>query len=384
MVTGYMADTYDVIVVGAGPSGLMAARELAQSDVRYLIIESKEQIGYPLRCGEITREETFSELLGHSAHQFIRNKINTVSFQIGNTRRLMRKTFFMLDKPRFLQWLSAPVENHLRLNTKLESLSIKNGGLEAITNKGILRAKLAVIASGTDYRLQRKLGLLKGDVELVPCIGGLFRNTTLAPETAYFHYDEKSSVATWFFPKGENVVNAGAGRILKNRTTERHSLGNVFRNVAKKGEIPLEGALSFGGTYVTSGPLRRTYADRLLFCGDAAGHVFAGIGEGIYFALKAGQIAGRTAIEAVRRRRLDSQFLQTYQAEWQTSFGRHMDSGVVFATVLFFLMRHRLTHRALKIIKPNEIHDMWIMGHCSLRMKLFYLFLRSLACTPKR
>jgi len=379
-----MAGTYDVIVVGAGPSGLMAARELAQSDVRYLIIESSEQIGYPLRCGEITREETFSELLGHSADPFIRNKINTVSFQIENTRRLMRKTFFMLDKPKLLQWLSVPVENHLRLNTKVESLSIKNGGLEAVTNKGVLRAKLAVIASGTDYRLQRKVGLLKRDIELVPCVGGLFRNTTLDPETAYFYYDERSSVATWFFPRGEDIVNAGAGRILKNRTTERYSLGNVFRDIARKGEIPLEGELSFVGTYVTSGPLRRTYADRLLFCGDAAGHVFAGIGEGIYFALKAGQIAGRTAIKALKQRRLDSQFLQTYQAEWQTSLGRQMDSGVVFATVLFFLMRHHLTHKALKIINPNEIHDMWIEGHCSLRLKLVYFFLRSIACGPNR
>jgi digeranylgeranylglycerophospholipid reductase len=379
-----MAGTYDVIVVGAGPSGLMAARELGQSDVSYLVIESKDQIGYPLRCGETTREETFTELLGHSAYPFIKNKINTVSFQIGNTRRLMKKTFFMLDRPRFLQWLSVPVENHLRLNTKLESLSIKNGGLEAITNKGVVQAKLAVIASGTGYRLQRKLGLLKRDIELVPCIGGLFKNTTLDPETACFHYDEESFVATWFFPKGENVVNAGAGQILKNRRTARHNLGDAFRKVAKKRGIPLEGELSFVGTYVTSGPLRRTYADRLLFCGDAAGQVFAGIGEGIYFALKAGQIAGRTAVEAVKHRRFDSDFLQTYQAGWQESFGRQMDSGVVFATVLFFLMRHHLTHKALKIIKPNEIRDMWIEGHCSLRLKLFYFFLRSLACARRR
>ncbi len=94
--------------------------------------------------------------------------------------------------------------------------------------------------------------------------------------------------------------------------------------------------------------------------------------------------SGRTAEEAVRHQRFDSEFLQRYQSEWQRSFGKQMDSGVVFATVLFFLMRHHLAHKALKIINPNEIHDIWTEGRCSWRLKLFYLLLRSMACAPNR
>jgi flavin-dependent dehydrogenase len=34
-------ETYDVIVIGAGPAGLMAARELEKYPVNYMIIETK-------------------------------------------------------------------------------------------------------------------------------------------------------------------------------------------------------------------------------------------------------------------------------------------------------------------------------------------------------
>jgi len=49
-----------------------------------------------------------------------------------------------------------------------------------------------------------------------------------------------------------------------------------------------------------------------------------------------------------------------------------MMAGVIFARVLFFLMRHHLAHKALKIIKPKEIGDIWINGVVSFRIKLFY------------
>ena len=48
--------TFDVIIIGAGPAGLMAARELEKNEVNYLIIEAKRRIGFPLKCGEITRQ----------------------------------------------------------------------------------------------------------------------------------------------------------------------------------------------------------------------------------------------------------------------------------------------------------------------------------------
>jgi len=377
-------DIYDVIIVGAGPAGLMAAREFTRSNLKYLIVDSKSRIGYPLRCGEVTREDTFLELFEHTDYPFITNKISRFSFHVNNVQRSIKQNFLMLDKPQFLEWLSKPVKDHINLDTRFETLIRKDGVLEIITNKGCLQTKLAVIASGTHYKLQKELGLIKKDVELVPCIGGLFKNRTLAPDTARFYYDEENFVASWVFPKGGDVINAGAGIILNNNKTDKRNLKDVFKKLMKEFKIPFEGEPSFGGSYVTSGPIDKTYGDHILFCGDSAGQVFAGVGEGIYFSLKAGQIAGKTTIEAVKGDNYSSQFLQRYERSWKKSFGQQMDAGILFATGLFFLMRHRLMCTALRIVNPKEIQNLWLKGEVSLRLKLLSLFLKSLGYSAKR
>jgi cation diffusion facilitator CzcD-associated flavoprotein CzcO len=39
---------YDAIIIGAGPAGLMATRELENNHINYLILEAKGKVGYPL------------------------------------------------------------------------------------------------------------------------------------------------------------------------------------------------------------------------------------------------------------------------------------------------------------------------------------------------
>jgi flavin-dependent dehydrogenase len=291
---------------------------------------------------------------------------------------------FMLDKPEFLHWLAEPVKNKLLLNTKLEEIKDRGYLLEMVTSQHTYKTQLAVLANGANYKFQKDLGLVKKDVELVPCIGGFFENKTLHHNTAYFFYDADLHVASWIFPKEDNIFNAGAGMMLKNEKTENLNLKQAFKQSMEKLEITLKGEPTFGGRYVTSGPIGRTYRDRILVCGDAAGQVFAGIGEGIYFSLKAGQLAGQTAVRAVKNDMLNSEFLKEYEVNWNHSFGRQLDAGIILATDLFFLMNHRLTHNALKIIESKEIGDIWFNGKASFRLKLLYYFLKLIGCSLGR
>ena len=215
-------------------------------------------------------------------------------------------------------------------------------------------------------------------------IGGLFENKTLLENTAHFFYDEEIGFAFWAFPKGNNIINAGAGVILRNRESKIPNLQKSFRQLMNKYNISLYGELSYAGHYVTNGPIRRTYSDRLLVCGDAAGQVFAGIGEGIYFSLKAGQLAGQTAIKAIKKKSFNRQFLKEYEIHWKKSFGRQLDAGRILATILFFLMKYKLVLRVFKIISPKEIFNIWFNGIVSFRIKLFFYLLKMFGCDPKR
>lgn len=375
--------TYDAIIIGAGPAGLMAARELTKTCKNFVIVEAKRQVGYPLRCGEITRKEGFFELFDRMDYSFIQNSITRASFQVKNTKKQIDINFLMLDKPTFQQWLAEPVRDNLMLNTRVLEINKREDYLQTITDNGTFQAKLVILANGTNYEFQKKCGLIKDNIELVPCIGGFFKNETLNSDTAHFYYDEALHIALWAFPKGSDIFNAGVG-VMSKKATKRLNLIKAFERTMHQFGIGFEGEHSFGGSYVTSGPIDRTYSDHLIVCGDSAGQTFAGIGEGIYFSLKAGQLAGKMAIKAIKNRSFHREYLKHYEVDWRESFGRQMDAGVIFATVLFFLMRHGLTHKALEIIRPQEIYDLWINGTITPRLKVIYSFLKLLGCSLKR
>src|SRR5690606_31671412 len=49
-----IAPSYDVVVVGAGPSGSLCARNLARAGYSVLLCEKRPVVGVPVRCGEAT------------------------------------------------------------------------------------------------------------------------------------------------------------------------------------------------------------------------------------------------------------------------------------------------------------------------------------------
>ncbi len=50
--------SYDLVVVGAGPGGAVAARVAARQGLAVLLLEKRQEIGSPVRCAEgVGREE---------------------------------------------------------------------------------------------------------------------------------------------------------------------------------------------------------------------------------------------------------------------------------------------------------------------------------------
>ncbi|MBE0519389.1 MAG: NAD(P)/FAD-dependent oxidoreductase, partial [Thermoplasmata archaeon] len=47
-----MKRDYDIVIVGAGPAGSMTAKWAAKNGARVLMVEKRQEIGSPVRCGE--------------------------------------------------------------------------------------------------------------------------------------------------------------------------------------------------------------------------------------------------------------------------------------------------------------------------------------------
>lgn len=102
----------------------------------------------------------------------------------------------------------------------------------------------------------------------------------------------------WIFPTPEGY-QVGIGIIRKPRKSLNYYLDDFFAWSLKKGFVPKEHTTkkTFGGAL----PLKvvKKYAtDNILLCGDAMGLVKLLTGEGIYYAMKSGKLAGQTISES--------------------------------------------------------------------------------------
>jgi flavin-dependent dehydrogenase len=77
-------------------------------------------------------------------------------------------------------------------------------------------------------------------------------------------------------------------------------------------------------------PTPRTFSERLLVIGDAAGLVKPTTGGGIYYGLLTAELAAATAAEALAARDCSARFLRRYQAAWQTALASEIRTGGLF------------------------------------------------------
>jgi flavin-dependent dehydrogenase len=74
------------------------------------------------------------------------------------------------------------------------------------------------------------------------------------------------------------------------------------------------------------GAIDRTYGDRLLVIGDAAGLVKPTTGGGIHYSIVSAALAADVAIKALARDRLDAVSLSAYERAWRTRLAREFEA----------------------------------------------------------
>lgn len=360
---------YDIVIIGAGPAGLMAARKLPKT-FSFLVIDSKKKIGLPLKCGEGVREEEFIKLFGRKDYDFVMNTAHEHEVIYQNRRRSFKADYLQLDRPKFEKWLAEPFKDKVRLKTRCRDIIIKKDFVEITTDKGIIKTKLVILAYGCNFHIQKKYKLIKKDPVLFVCYGGIYKNHNLDPKKFYAYFDDKYLGYLWIFPKDKNIANIGFGTVAKGINVKK-----ALIDLLKKINPKIKKVSAYGGVVPCSGPIDQTYYDRLLVCGDAAGMVYAGTGEGIYFALESGKIAAETTIKAIKKGRFDNKFLRTYESNWKKSFGRLMKAGIAFYDLQYLAFRKRKIKELFTVPTNKEIKMMISDGKIPFRAKiLWYLY----------
>lgn len=118
---------YDVIVVGAGPAGSIAARSAAEKGISVLLLEKDRDVGYPVRCGEAVAKAGVEEFIP-ADEKWIAAKINKFSFVAPNEAEVtvqLNDTAFVLERKIFDYELARTAANAGGADSKITSSYIK-------------------------------------------------------------------------------------------------------------------------------------------------------------------------------------------------------------------------------------------------------------------
>jgi len=321
---------YDVIIIGAGPAGSYIAYELASSGYDVAVFEEKSAPGLNACCTGIISTECFQSL-GLSTDGIL-TRINSAKFLSPSGRCLRLQTEnnlayvvnrLLLDKAitskaqsRGAQYFfSSPVIDIIRGRSNIQVETLCSGARE------IFNARVVVLANGFKLKMPRKLGL--GEIKnfLVGAQAEIEAKNIDELEV-YFSQEIAPGAFAWLVPTSVDKAYVG---LLATSQAKLH-LQKFLDNLFYQGKITSREA-KIEQKAVPLGTLTRSYGDRILVIGDAAGQVKPTTGGGIYFGHISAKIAAGVLDRALRQDNLTAAQLLRYQKQWKAKMGKELSLG---------------------------------------------------------
>jgi digeranylgeranylglycerophospholipid reductase len=350
----------DVVIVGAGPAGSCCARELALRGFKTLLLEEHETVADKVLCTGIIGINAFQEfplpsetIVGPLGGMKVMSRYGT---QLPYTP--LQPIAYIVDKGAFNLALAAQATAAgalLYTATRAHDLIIDDQGvhLNATAAGGRplrFHAPMAVLACGVHYQLTKKLGLgqprefLQGAQTEVPW--------TLTPCTEVHLNKELSPEAfAWIVPVHNGYTRVGVMCAQDALGALRRFLDPLAPQWRERPDIHL------GSKPISQIPLRRTYTERVLVIGEAAGQVKATTGGGIYYGLLAARLAAETVSTAFVTGCFSAEQLCAYERAWKSLLGSELTLGLSFRKFYGWL-GDRQTDVLLGYIAQNGLKDL--------------------------
>jgi geranylgeranyl reductase family protein len=326
MVEPSLTESYDIVVIGAGPAGSSAAQAAAQRGARVLLIDRRQRIGIPVQCAEVVPQWIF-RYDSFSSTCIIQRVETMVTHLPDGTSYEMKSPGYMLDRSLFDKELAASaILSGAKISIETRALELSSEGLvvERGSKKEVIQSKVFIGADGASSSVARIVGQppLKtiAALQYEVVLSGPRNHTDV-----YFYKDYEGGYA-WFFPKGR-TANAGVGVVTSKASQLSNLLGKFLDSLMESKTLQEIQVVSKTGGFIPCEPRQKIVLGNILLIGDAAGHAHPINGAGIFNAVMAGEIAGRIAAEAVERD--DLRYLGNYETEWQEAFGKSLSYGAL-------------------------------------------------------
>lgn len=327
-----MKNYYDIIVVGAGPAGSMAARYAAEQNISVLMLEKDRDVGYPVRCGEAVNKTGIEEFINPD-DKWIASKISKYSFvapngneavvQIDNVTYILERKIFDFELARTAAEAGTEILTRAYVNDLLiEDDKVCGVKFEYQGEIKEVKSKIVIAADGVESRVARWARLLTHSDfrEMESAVQVTAANIPVNNETLYFYFGQEIAPHgyLWIFPKGSKKANIGLGISgMINKKKSALAYLNNFMN-SNFPDAPILSQVAGGVPCQVT--LKKISANGIMIVGDAAKQINPLSGGGITSGMIAGSIAGRIAGESIKMKKPEHVF--SYDAAWHDRLGK--------------------------------------------------------------
>ncbi len=331
-----MKNKYDVLVIGGGPAGAIAAKTAVGKGLSACIVEKRQAIGAPVRCAEGIGKEAL--------HEFIEPDPRWISAEMTGAGIVAPDGFFMklesamagnkvgyiLDRKFFdreLVWKAAEAGADVAVKSRacapiIEDGVVRGAKVDFCGKITSVRAHVVIAADGVESKFSKWCGIdttvpLR---EIMSSVQYVMTDIDIDPTSTVFYLGNEVAPEgyLWVFPKGRRSANVGIG-ISGRKSGEGHRAKDYLDKFVKK-TFPHGKMIEYipGGVSVCR-PLDCTVADGLIIAGDAARVVDPLTGGGIYNAMFTGRLAAETAAACIGRGDVSKKALMVYDKTWRAS-----------------------------------------------------------------
>lgn len=366
---------YDVIICGAGPSGTTAAKFISEKGFRVALLD-KSIFPREKLCGGALR-------LSIDKFDYVMSALKSISlinsYEVKMHSSSLKYTIDFKSKSPLIYHIKRLEFDALLLNIAVDSGAnffensyVKKVAIDKekstvwLKNGEQLSSQIIIGAGGTfdpvSTYLCKKYNLKslwqKSDMAYMMMQECLTDESFIADTfgdqyTSHFYLKPDNIYGYgWVFPK-DNVLNVGLGGLWSDiKKIDRNAAINSFiKHLKKQNMLPKNFDLKHVKKTILplSGPIKKTYDDRSILVGDAAGFISPLTGDGLYYAISSGKYAAETIIKALEAESYSSKFLKKYELCWQNEWGSEL------ALLKFFTRNfHNQTERLMKYTSLDE------------------------------
>jgi len=325
MIVSAPQDSYDIIIIGAGPAGLSSGMHLIGSGKSVLLVDKITPWEQPIACAEGVGRLGFAEALS-IRKEWIRQEIwaaayhapdNTIiNYADKNGGYIINRALMQHD----LAEENAKNGHDCLFNARVTSVSKPDNGIRTVLFKNgtTVNARVVIDASGPNCRFGRDENIIGKPQDLEPAIFVWADNVKVKLDRIHIYTGSLYSPGgyAWVFPRDNNSANIGI--VIGKKFVGKTNLSHLLDSFLKANFPSVDIKKRFAGSIPCHYKKEPLVVDGLIKAGDSASTVNPISRAGISEALLSGKLAAQCAIQMINSRRASdtNKSIRNYENQW--------------------------------------------------------------------